>query len=267
MTDETAQLEKRFPTSSREIPEARLTEGRYRVLFARTPSELDEIQALRFQVFNLELGEGLASSFETGRDVDAFDGVCHHLLVREIGSGRAVGCYRMQTAAMAGANLGYYSESLFDLQTLPESVLVRAMEVGRACVARSHRNTQVLFLLWKGLALYVAHNHARYLFGCCSLTSQDPREGWAVLRFLERHGHMSTELIVRPHSHTSLPPAEPSSGEVDAVRLPILFKTYLRYGSKVCGPPAIDREFKTIDYLVVLDIDALSSRTHRTFFG
>ena len=48
-----------------------------------------------------------------------------------------------------------------------------------------------------------------------------------------------------------------------AVDVPQLFATYLRYGALVCGPPAIDREFKTIDYFVLLDTNALDPRTFR----
>ena len=138
------------------------------------------------------------------------------------------------------------------------------MEVGRACVAKEHRNTRVLFLLWKGLALYVAHNQVRHLFGCCSLTSQDAALGWRVMRQLEDEGRMHPEIAVAPVGDCLLPAAEPLA---DAVTLPTLFRTYLRYGSKVLSPPAIDREFKTIDYLVMLDVDSLSPKTHRMFFG
>jgi putative hemolysin len=66
--------------------------------------------------------------------------------------------------------------------------------------------------------------------------------------------------------HELEPGSEVTSPQRD-IELPILFKTYLRFGSKVCGPPAIDREFKTIDYLVLMDIDTLSPRVHRMFFG
>jgi putative hemolysin len=51
------------------------------------------------------------------------------------------------------------------------------------------------------------------------------------------------------------------------VELPKLFSLYMRFGAKVCGPPAIDRSFKTIDYLVVLDLDDLSPDTRATFFS
>jgi putative hemolysin len=51
------------------------------------------------------------------------------------------------------------------------------------------------------------------------------------------------------------------------VALPALFETYLRYGAKVCGGPAIDREFKTIDFLVLLDINDMDERAWSMFFG
>ena len=124
----------------------------------------------------------------------------------------------------------------------------------------------MLFLLWKGLALYVAHNQARYLFGCCSLTSQDPEEGWQALRFLERNRHVHPELSVAPLPEHALA-GKPVATDPGEVELPILFKTYLRFGCKVCGRPAIDREFKTIDYFVLMDIDGLSRGVHRMFFG
>ena len=241
-----------------------LREGRYEVRFARDAAELDRIQRLRFQVFNLELGEGLAESFETGRDADEFDPVCHHLMVSDVEAGEIVGCYRLQTAEMAAENRGFYSAGLFDVDALPATVLERSVELGRACIAGSHRSSVVLFLLWRGLAHYVAHNQLRYLFGCCSLTSQEPAEGSAVLRYLEERGHMHPELGVEPAAGAACPIVP---GVEAAARLPALFRTYLRYGARVCGPPAIDRQFKTIDYLVVLDVDAMSRGSFELFFG
>jgi putative hemolysin len=34
-------------------------------------------------------------------------------------------------------------------------------------------------------------------------------------------------------------------------------RAYLSLGAKICGPPALDRQFKTIDFLTLLDIHAL----------
>ena len=43
------------------------------------------------------------------------------------------------------------------------------------------------------------------------------------------------------------------------VKLPSLIKGYLRLGAVVCGPPALDREFGTADFLLLLDMRKLSA--------
>ena len=60
---------------------------------------------LRFKVFNIELGEGLERSYETGIDTDHFDVFCEHLLVEDKTDGRVVGTYRMQSGSTAAMNL------------------------------------------------------------------------------------------------------------------------------------------------------------------
>jgi putative hemolysin len=146
------------------------------------------------------------------------------------------------------------------------------VEVGRACIAREHRHRQVLYLLWKGLASYMEHNRCRYLFGCCSLTSQDPGLGLRALAHLEAGGHLHAALKVspRPGLECALPAGAAATadslGGGDDFRLPALFQSYLRAGAKVCGPPALDREFKTIDFFVVLDLEALAPDLRRLFF-
>jgi len=54
--------------------------------------------------------------------------------------------------------------------------------------------------------------------------------------------------------------------DTEIVKIPQLFRIYLRYGAKVCSPPAIDRQFKTIDFLVLFDISKMDERTIRMFF-
>ena len=257
-----------YPVCPDFLPGA-LDVGKFHLSFARTPEDLGAIQRLRFEVFNLELGEGLDESFATGLDADRFDPVCHHLIVTDRTTDRTIGTYRMQSSEMAGRYQGFYTADEFDLGGFPADVLLDSIEVGRACVAKPYRNRQVLFLLWKGLAAYLQRNRKRYLFGCCSLTSQDPVEGRRVMDHLVRQGHVRTDLPVTPRPEwrcyaddfepTALPDAPP-------VEVPKLFSLYLRYGGKVCGPPALDRHFKTIDYLLLLDIEDLDPEAHAMFF-
>ena len=50
-------------------------------------------------------------------------------------------------------------------------------------------------------------------------------------------------------------PEQPGSARTATV--PKLFRAYLTIGAKICGRPAIDREFGTIDFLTLLDLQAL----------
>jgi putative hemolysin len=255
----------RLPAVSRFTADAlprRIEAGRYHLSFARTEEELDRILRLRFEVFNLELGEGLDEAYRTGRDEDRLDRCFHHLMITTADGAEVVGTYRMQTARMAAANLGFYSAAEFDLSGVPLDVLSRSVEVGRACVARAHRNGRVLHLLWRGLASYLQHQEASCLFGCCSITTQDPAVGVAAHEWLAREGHMHDRIAVEP-----LPGVRcgPTGVPAAPVELPALFQSYLNLGAKAWGPPAIDREFKTVDFLVGLDVRTMAPHVLQGF--
>ncbi len=222
--------------------------GKYRLRFARTGADLEAVQRLRYRVFNLELGEGLAAAHRSGLDADGFDEQCQHLMVTLAGTGEVIGTYRMQTAASARAGHGWYSAGEFDLSSVPAELLAEAVELGRACIDAEHRDRNVLFLLFRGLIEYVQHNGAARFFGCSSLTGTDPRDGAALYRQLARDGRVHTGFRVhaRPAYHC---PVVELAGEERTVDAPKLFAIYLRYGALVLGPPAIDHEFGTIDFL------------------
>lgn len=236
----------------------------YRVRLARTGADVQAAQRLRFRVFNLELGEGLARSYATGRDADRFDDVCDHLIVEDRRSGIVVGTYRLQSGTRAAAHLGYYSDLEFDLTPL-EPLRAEIVELGRACIDARHRNFAVLNLLWNGIAEYARQCRARYLIGCSSLTSTDPAVATAAYRKLQ--GYLAApSLRVGPRAKFSCDPATPCA---DAPKIPKLLGAYLALGAEICGPPAIDREFGTIDFLTWLDLRApgLVSLQQRGRFG
>jgi len=248
------------------LPRDEVVAGRYFMRFARSERDLEAVERLRFEVFNLELREGLDTAFATGRDHDDLDPWFHHLMILSRDSGAAVGTYRIQTAEMARANRGFYSATEFDLTAWPTAFLEQSIEVGRACVTREHRNGRVLNLLWRGLAGYMSQNRKRFLFGCCSLTSQDPALGIATMRFLEGKRLVQRDYPVTPLPGLGCEEADPGAIARQQVHIPPLFQSYLNLGAKICGPPAIDRLFKTIDFLVMLDIQALDEHSYRFFF-
>jgi putative hemolysin len=226
--------------------------------------DLTACQRLRFLVFNRELGEGLAEGELTGLDQDRFDLICDHLMVHDALTGNLVGTYRMQTGFRAKANLGYYSEQLFDLSPF-EPIRHQLLELGRACVRRDYRNTTALHMLWKGIAMYAGLCNARYLIGCSSLSSQDENEG------MELYRELRDKYLVDPPFRTTPQPGffcrtQDGATDYPSPRPPRLFRAYLDISARLCGPPAIDREFKTIDFLTIIDLQHLPDRVRTRFF-
>lgn len=229
-----------------------LIRHRYSVRLARTREEVEAALRLRFEVFNLELNEGLGESFITGLDEDEFDRFCDHLIVIDELSVGVVGTYRMQTGEMAArSGCGFYGAREFEFAPYA-SIAHSLIELGRACVRRSHRTLTVISLLWNGIIQYARDRRARYLIGCSSLRSQDPAFGSAMFHRL-RKAHLVRETF-RTHPLPAL--AICTDGEpVPCGQPPKLLRAYLSLGAKICGPPAIDREFGTIDFLTLLDIN------------
>jgi putative hemolysin len=138
------------------------------------------------------------------------------------------------------------------------------IELGRACVHRNHRNLIVLGLLWKGIADYASAKGARYLFGCSSITSQDPSVGASAYTELYRKYLVEPRWRTRPRPQYDCSLAQLAP---EPVAIPKLLRAYLSLGAKICGPPALDREFKTIDFLTFLDLESLPALARQRFFG
>jgi len=242
--------------------------SRYLCELANGEADVVAAQRLRFEVFNLEMDEGLDSSYLSNLDRDKFDQICDHLVVREERSGQVVGTYRFQTGETARKHFGYYSEQEFNLSSFAphrRSVL----ELGRACIHREHRNLSVLNLLWREIAVYAKTRKLRFLVGCSSLTSQDPDYGLAAFEYLRLKNHVIDPSLQTPPriDYICHPSSDASTFPDPVVKIPKLLNAYLLLGAKIGGPPAIDREFKTIDFLTILDLDALPINVWRRYLA
>lgn len=213
-----------------------------------------ETQRLRYEVFNLELREGLAGSHLTGRDEDEFDAQMMHLVLLERETFSIAGTYRLQTAAQAAAGRGFYSAREFDLDGL-QDYMGGLVECGRACIAIEHRSISALLQLWHGLIALCRLHRQRWMFGCCSITSRDPLDGWRAERMLDEWNAFAEGLRAPAVGDffCGERPAEIPAGEIEAMKVPRLFQAYLRAGAKIISEPAIDREFGTVDFLIMAD--------------
>jgi putative hemolysin len=243
-----------YPAIPAQIPPWCVRSGTFRARFARSTRELEAIQRLRYRVFNLELGEGLAASRATGRDEDGHDRACHHLMVSDERTGIVAGTYRLSTLELASLGGDFYSAQEFELSGLAPHVLAASVELGRACIAAPFRGRRVLALLWEGIAAYAAHNRKRFLFGCSSLPGALAPASDGLGRLLREAGAIDPSLAVRPRPGFEPPAPDGSGVALGRDALPPLVRRYLQAGARLAAEPAFDRAFGTLDYFTLIDL-------------
>lgn len=250
---------------------------RYSLLLTRDADHVHAAQRLRHRVFAGEQGARhdpsdpvAAAAAEQGRDADAFDAHCDHLVVREDGTGEIVGTYRMLTPEGAREAGRLYADTEFDLGAL-DALRPGLVEVGRSCVHPAHRNGVVLSLIWAGIGRFMLLAGQRWVIGCASvpLTAEGALPGavWSVVG--GRH-LAPPERRVRPHRPAPIgphDPAAPGAGREARSALPPLLRGYLCLGAEIGGPPALDPAFAVADLFVLLDHSAIDPRWRRHLFG
>ncbi len=230
------------------------------VRLAENQSEIEETLALRYQIFNLEMGEGLAESTLTGKDRDEFDQYCDHLIVldpEKPDGQRVVGTYRLLRRSVARAGIGFYSEREFNLDAL-SALTDEIAEMGRSCVHEDYRDGSALGMLWAGLAAYVKEHRIRYLMGCGSVHSTDPAEISLIFAWLKAKNHLVDETLrIHPQpdflmsgfrEELELPDLREATRNI-----PGLIRSYLMAGAKIGGLPAHDYEFGVTDFFLFFD--------------
>jgi len=232
------------------------------VKITRDEGEIREAQKLRFEVFNLELNKGLQSSYEHNLDIDEFDSCCDHVIVRDLGSGDVIGTYRLLLGSDARKHIGFYSEHEFDLTHIKQ-LDGELLELGRSCARKDFRDRALIPLMWETIAQYVKAHTVRYIFGCGSLYTTDPAEVSEPFSLFKQKYYSAPEFRVDPLAFCRCPGVDGDLKIADEqavfVKVPGLLKSYLRLGAVVCGPPALDREFGTADFFMLLDIQNLSA--------
>jgi putative hemolysin len=248
----------------------------------RIPVVLREIGRLREVTFR-SVGEGTGQSI----DLDRFDGHYRHLFAWDRQASAVAGAYRLaQVHDVVGEHgvKGLYTSTLFRFDEQLLAGLGPAMELGRSFVrAEYQRSTNVLMLLWKGIAQCVlASDGCRVLFGPVSISARYRDESRSLLQgFLTRHAsHQQLSAFV-----TGLTPpmaAERVSSvpddlqqldhtiasiEPDGKGIPVLLRQYLRLNAKLLAFN-IDHAFgDALDALMVVDLAVVNRALLTRYFG
>jgi L-ornithine Nalpha-acyltransferase len=250
--------------------------GSLEARLAGTMEDVCRSQRLRYQVF---FEEGGAIPNPTARrlrrDVCHFDSACDHLLVVDKtlrgsdGSQRLVGVYRLLRQEVAESNFGFYSSGEFDVDSLiARHPSARFLEVGRVCVAPTHRRKHVLEVLWRGIWAYVSHHKIDALIGCASLPGANAADHIDAICALAAGGDQSWRASPRPECAGTLGPrvAQPVINTGLLLRdLPPIVKGYWRLGATFSPLPAIDRDFGVTDLFVAVPLRNVDRRYLRHF--
>ena len=242
------------------------------IKFAENQEEIEAALRLRYEVFNIEQGKGLQSAEIDKIDCDEFDEYCLHLIIVEKKTSRVVGTYRVNPGPVARTKLGFYAAREYNIDGLDE-LQDEILEVGRSCVHPDFRNGSVIGLLWSGISGTLVRAGLHYTLGCVSLDATEPDVGWALYEHFKLRGKLSRQLKATPVTGFELPPGDMEkvnellSNKVTLLKnIPSLFKGYLRLGVKICGVPIWDKEFGTIDFLILLNYHSMPEKYLKHFF-
>lgn len=247
--------------------------GDLEVYITRDRDAIRAAQALRYRVFYEEMGarpDPMARRLRL--DMDRYDDICDHLIVVDRSlpdPEQFVGSYRLLRGTVAERNGGFYSASEYDLTPLLERPMGELLELGRSCVAASHRSKATIQLLWRGIAAYLAEHDLTTLFGCASFQGRDPKAYAEALAYLH-HFHPTGEgMKVRALPERYVDMNLVAKEAIDARRvwkaMPPLVKAYLRLGGVIGDGAVVDDQFGTIDVFVMVSMDRVGSRYYAHF--
>lgn len=233
---------------------------------AQTPGELLRALQLRHEVF---VQEWQGRSRPLGIDMDEHDLSGDHLLIIDKSTWDVIGTYRL---LLSDYTRNFYSGHEFFIHAFVNNALGRKLELGRACIRSDKRDGNSIDLLWKGLARYIEKSHARYLFGCASVTTTDPVVAASICMHLRKNDEWSDDYLIRPTMDYCLPEyktvlAEEINAKEMRQYIPALLRGYLHAGAKVYGEPAYDREFSCFDLFTILDMTVINPRFKQRFFN
>lgn len=245
----------------------RINASKYSVSTIQSIHELQEVLRLRYEVF---IREGLNKKRPVKLDLDRFDFLADHLVVRNFETGKILGTYRMISSMFSEE---FYSEEEFNLDNLLERG-GHKLEMGRACIHREHRNGAVIALLWRGVKTYLDITNTRYLFGCGSIKTMRLDHICSIYQYLVEEDYHSDEFDIYPTPEFRIKGLESCDnflGSLDKKevrkKVPPLLRSYFKAGARAVGEPALDRAFQCIDFLTVLDTSKLDSHFDRRFSG
>lgn len=255
--------------------------GDLEIRLAQTKKDIKQAQKLRYKIFYKEMGAVAdLKSMLNQKDMDPYDDYCDHLLVVDTKfpkkkipgteqkyKEKIVGTYRLLLQDVAKKHVGFYSQQEFDVESLiqrhPDK---RFLELGRSCVDSAYRDKRTIELLWRGIWWYVREMKVDAMFGCASFEGTDIEQHKQSLAFIHDNAMAKDEWQATAHHNCYFREDYPLTDNKAALNsLPTLIKGYMRCGARFGTGAVIDRQFNTIDVLVVLPVSDITPKYREHF--
>jgi len=263
-----------------------LTHQNYDVFVAEAteiPNILRELGRLREITFRSE-GEGTNRNI----DIDEYDVHYLHLFAWDRDAKKIVGAYRIGRGADLYAKFklkGFYLNELFKIEKDFAPILKKSLEMGRSFIIAEYQGKHAsLFLLWKGLLLYLRNSpEYRYLIGPVSISNnfstlskelmvkfiKQNHYDWELARFIKprkkfkpRFKSADSEILLN-QNFKNMKDLDLQISEIEAThaKMPILLKKYISQNSKIiCFN--IDPKFNdALDGFLIMDLQNVPEDT------
>ena len=253
---------------------------------ARTLSELDEAQKLRFHCISTELGILAANYSGVERDISSTDclSTTEHVLVyddeRCVGTAR-IAFPRRELAGVGGARLELEDAGI-DVAGLHE-IRARTAEISRLCVLERWHGTSAVIRLYEGLYVLSRQCGVRFWVGGVDCKTSILKEAELMRAVLARRGAMSTRFQLTASSEGEAQSGHPSARATSSFYTPkqleyaehgqsdsfpiagALVAFTKRLGASCIGRPVLHPTFPRCVMPMLVDLDALPDATLRLF--
>lgn len=234
----------------------------FTVKLAATADEYHRLFKLRY--LDLIKSYNEKANFDTEEDKDDYDEYCDHIIVVDNNNSEVVGTYRLIKSDHLVKLKTFLTESEFDISPLKKYKL---LEVGRAVVKEEYRTSNIISLLWKAIINYAIEEQIDYMIGTASFHGIDPTPYLDTFAYLYNMHLMKIEERCNVNSRSSYPLNIKSDYDLNKAKanMPPLIKGYLSLGAVIGDGVYVDKEFNSLDVLIVLNIKKINERYLRRF--
>ena len=248
-----------------------LEAGFYEVSFAQSNDEIEQAQELRYRVlFKESNAPGNEEMHALGREVDEWDPIAFHVIVKEKKTQTVVGTMRLVSVDRLAEGQCFYTEKAFDISGLREKY-GSLLELSRACVSPGRRGGLILLLIWKFTMQFINENKYELMLGCASFHSTEYEKHAPILRFLYENNLAPADLMPTPVVDNYIDVADinydkdniehiGASGK--RAHIPTMLRGYLKIGAKVSQTAIIDPVFNTTFLCIYVDGNEMRASDH-----